>query len=219
MLKLIQTFSESSEIYEDMYKKIEVIILARYELLDLTEASIICCGFAVAKMGSEEFYSYLEKIIINKFNELDAKGVRECVRGFIISGTGSSTFFQMIKYRINQSIELFNLTELVFILKCFYDKKEGDVEFFKKIEESLEKFLKNPSEIPLEDFCTLADGISKTKVFSRDFQKVFEAALATRARDIMGKPKISKFLYDTFYESGMCSVGLMNLLFKTYNKA
>lgn len=216
-MKLIQTFSEYSEIYEDLYKKIEEILLARYEQLDLTEASIICCGFAVAKMGSQEFYKYLEKIIVSKFNDLDTKGLRECVRGFIISGTGSSTFFQMIKFRIEKDMESFNLTELIFILKCFYDRKEGNSEFYKKIEESVEKYLRKPSEIALEDFCTLADGICKTKVFSRDFQKVFEAALASRAKDIMGKPKINKFLYDTFYQSGMCSVGLMNLLFKTYS--
>ena len=216
-MKVIQTFSEYSENYEDVYKKIEEIILSRYEQLDLTEASVICCGFAVAKMGSPELYKYLEKIIVSKFNELDSKGVREVVRGFIISGTGSSTFFQMIKFRINQSIELFDLTELIFILKCFFDRKEGDQEFYKKIEESLERFLKKPKDLALEDFCTIADGISKTKVFSRDFQKVFEAALASRAKDIMSKPKINKFLYDTFYESGMCSVGLMNLLFKTYS--
>lgn len=184
--------------------------------MDLTEASIICCGFAIAKMGSETFYNYLEKIIVNKFNDLDSKGVRECVRGFIISGTGSSTFYKIIKYRINNSLDLFNLTELVYIFKCFSDKKEGDLEFYKKIEEALESYLKKPNDIPLEDFCLLADGISKTKNFTRDFQKIFEAALASRARDIMAKPKISKFLYDTFYESGKCSVGLMNLLFKTY---
>ena len=95
------------------------------------------------------------------------------------------------------------------------------MEFYKNIRKlkiSSKSILKKPGDIVLEDFCTLADGISKTKVFSRDFQKVFEAALASRARDIMAKPKINKFLYDTFYESGMCSVGLMNLLFKTYSR-
>jgi hypothetical protein len=94
------------------------------------------------------------------------------------------------------------------------------VEFYnnlRKLKISSKSILKKPCDIVLE-LCTLADGISKTKVFSRDFQKVFEAALASRARDIMAKPKINKFLYDTFYESGMCSVGLMNLLFKTYSR-
>lgn len=217
-MKVIQTFSEHAEFYEDIYNKLEEIILSRYEQLDSTEASIICCGFAVAKQGSDEFYKYLEKIIISNFNQLDAKGIRECIRGFIISGTGSSAFFQLIKYRIPKDFSNYTLTELIYILKSFFDKKEGDPEFYKNIEEAVEVILKKPKEINLEDFCTLADGIAKTKVFSRDFQKVFEASLASRANDIMSKPKINKYLYDTFSQSGMCSVGLMNLLFKNYSR-
>jgi hypothetical protein len=217
-MKVIQTFSEYAEYYEDMYKKLEEIFLSRYEQLDVTEASIICCGFAVAKQGSEEFYGYLEKIIISNFNGIDSKGIRECVRGFIISGTGSSSFFQLIKFRISKDLSNYSLTELIFILKCFFDKNEGDPEFYKNIEEAVEQILKRPKDIDLEDFCTLADGIAKTKVLSRDFQKVFEASLASRANDIMSKPKINKYLYDTFSQSGMCSVGLMNLLFKNYSR-
>ncbi len=214
LLKVIQTFSEISEYYFDMYKKIEHIILSRYEQLELSDATVIACGFAVSGAGTDLFYQYLEKLITSKFTQLDKNGFREVVRALIVSQNGSEQFFQLIKHNIKNNLNLFNLQEKILIVKCFYDKKHGDKEFFELIEKSVTENLVNVKDILLEEICVIAKCLCESKIFSREFQKLFEHIISQKIQEITANRKISKFLYKTFYKSGMCSVGLMNLLLK-----
>jgi hypothetical protein len=160
-------------------------------------------------------FSYMEKLITSQFNELDNRSFRDVVRGFIISTLGSSEFFQLMKMRINENYSLFNVTELVFITKCYYDKKEGDKDFYQSIEKELSNYLKK-DDITLDEICTITDCLCTTKLFSRDFQKLLELVISNKIKEITGNPKISNFLYKKYYNSGMCSLGLMNLLYNSF---
>jgi hypothetical protein len=216
LLKVIQTYSEIAEFYMDIYKKIEDIILSRYEQLELSDATVIACGYSVSGLGSDLFFEYMEKMIIANFTKLDKNGFREAVRALIVSLSGSSQFFELIKYNLKDNIKLFNLTEKSYITKAYFDKKIGDKEFFLMLEESISDSFSDPKELMLEEICAIADCLCYTKVFSREFQKLFENVISSRIKDFAGNPKISQFLYNTYYSSGMCSVGLMNLLMKAY---
>jgi hypothetical protein len=215
LLKVLQVYAEVSEHYSDIFFKIEEIILGRYEVLELQEAAVVCCSYAIAGLGSPNLFQYMEKLIVSQFNELDKSSFRDVVRGFIISTLGSSDFFQLMKMRIKESYTLFNVTELVFITKCYFDKKEGDKDFYDSIEKELAKHL-NSSETTLDEICTIVDCLCRTKIFSREFQKLLELIISQRIKEITGNPKICNFLYKTYYNSGMCSLGLMNLLFNSF---
>lgn len=130
--------------------------------------------------------------------------------------TCSSQFFQMMKFKISTNIEVFNVTELMYILKSYHIAKMGDEEFFKLLETKTAEFIKNPKEVLLEELCAIADGFCSSKVGSRDFHKLLEYVISSRIKDIISKPRIAKYLYETFYTSGVCSIGLMNTLFKSY---
>lgn len=216
LLKVVQTFSEISEFYMDAYKKIEDIILSRYEQLELSDATVIACAYAVAGMGSDLFYEYMEKIIIANFNNLDKQGFREAVRALIVSLNGSEEFFEMINHNIQHNVELFNLTELVYIIKAFHEKNMDDKNLYDLLERKISENLSNSKDVMIEEICAIADCVCSTKVFSREFQKLFELTISQRMKDIAGNPKVCKFLYNLFYTSGMCSVGLMNVLHKAY---
>jgi hypothetical protein len=216
LLKIIQTYSEISEFYMDIYKKIEDIILSRYEQLELSEATVIACGYAVSGLGSEMLFEYLEKLITSQFTKLDKDGFREAVRALIISLNGSPMFFELINHNLKDNLKLFNIIEKIYITKAFYDKKLGDKELYEIIEKSLTESLSDPKELLLEEICAIADCLCYTRMFSRQFQKIFEMVISSRIKDILGNPKVNSFLYKTFYSTGMCSVGLMNLLLKSY---
>jgi hypothetical protein len=214
LLKIIQTFSEISKYYMEIYQKMEEIILARYEQLELNEATVIACGYAVAGCGSDLLFDYLEKYIMSNFNKLDKNGFREIVRAFVVSLNGSKEFFQLIKHNIKGNIDLFNITEMVYIIKCYVERNEGDKELYEMIEKGIAEILRTPKEVVLEEICIIAEAICNTQVFSREFQKLYEHVVAERMSEIVADKKVSKFLYSAFYSKGMCSVGLMNLLFK-----
>lgn len=216
LLKVVQTFSEISEYYMDVYMKIEDIILARYEQLELSDATVISCAYAVAGMGSNMFFEYLEKIVVSEFNKLDKQGFREVVRAFIVSLNGSEDFFQLIKHNIQNNLDIFNITELVYIVKAYHEKGQGDKFLFDLLEKKISESLIGDKEIMLEEICVVADCLCSSKVFSREFQKLFELLISQRIKDVKGNPKVCKYLYDLFYTSGMCSVGFMNLLLKAY---
>jgi hypothetical protein len=158
----------------------------------------------------------MEKLLMSRFNELDNNSFRDVVRGFIISQLGSDTFFQLIKNRIKDNYNLFNMTELIFIAKCFFDKNQGDKEFFEIIEKELGKHLVKMDSVLLEEICTIVDCLCRTKVFSREFQKLVEIVINSKIKDITGNTKICNFLYNLYYDSGMCSLGLMNLLYNSF---
>jgi hypothetical protein len=200
----------------DIYKKIEDIILSRYEQLELSEATVIACGYAISGCGSNLLFEYLEKLITSKFSQLDKTGFRETVRALVVSLNGSPQFFQLIKHNLKNNLNLFNVTEKVYITKSFFDKKQGDKDFYLLLENSITENLVNHKDLMLEEICAVADCLCNTRVFSREFQKLFEHVLSMRIKDITGNPKVSQFLYNTFYSTGMCSVGLMNLLMKAY---
>jgi hypothetical protein len=216
LLKVLQTFSEISEYYMDIYKKIEDIILSRYEQLELSDATVISCAYSVAGMGSEMLFEYLEKLIIANFNKLDKDGFREVIRALIVSINGSEEFFQLVKHNLQNNLDLFNLTELIYIVKAYHEKEQGDKQIFELLEKKISESLTNNKEILLEEICAIADCLCNSKVFSREFQKLFEHVISQRIKDIKGNPKVGKYLYNLFYVSGMCSVGLMNVLHKAY---
>jgi hypothetical protein len=216
-LKVLQIYAEVSEHYSDIFVKVEEILLSRYEILELPEAAVICCSYAIAGMGSPNLFQYMEKLITSQFNDLDKTSFRDVVRGFIISTLGSSEFFQLMKMRIKENYPLFNVTELVFITKCYFDKKEGDKDFYDSIEKELAIHLKSSPPIPLDEICTIVDCLCRTKIFSREFQKILEFIISQRIKEITGNPQICNFLYKTYYNSGMCSLGLMNLLFNSFS--
>ncbi len=80
----MQTFSEISAHYKDLYTKIETIVLSRYEFLELEEASCIACAFSIAAYGSDYFFEMIEKMLMSNFNFIDDAGFREAVRGINI---------------------------------------------------------------------------------------------------------------------------------------
>ncbi len=215
-MKVLQLYAEVSDNYSDVYFKIEDIILSRYETLELSEAAIVSCAYSISGFGSEMLFQYMEKILISRFNEIDNNSFRDVVRGFIISQLGSDAFFQLIKTRIEENFSLFNVTELVFITKCYFDKKQGDKDFFNQIEKELGKHLAKMDSVLLEEICTIVDCLCKTKVFSREFQKLLEMVINSKIKEITGSPKICNFLYSLYYDSGMCSLGLMNLLYNSF---
>jgi hypothetical protein len=137
--------------------------------------------------------------------------------GFIVPGTCSSQFYDMMNFKIKTNIEMFNVTELMYILKSYHIAKKADEELIKLIEKTTAEFIKDPKNVLLEELCAVSDGFCSTKAGSRDFQKLLEYVISSRLKDILGNPKVAKFLYDTFYVSGVCSVGLMDSLFKSYS--
>jgi hypothetical protein len=214
---VIQTYSEISENYKDLYDKMEEILLARYEQLTIDEASIIACGFAVSGYGSDLLFSYLEKIILSQYSLIDNKSFRSVIRGFVVSLLGSDEFFLLCKSRIIENLNLFNITELVYIVKCYSDKKLNDKEFNEALEKQIAEICKKPEKMLLEEICAVADAVCSTGAFSREFQKLFELAINSRIKDIVANPKVSKFLFNAYYQSGMCSVGLMNILYNAFS--
>ncbi len=219
LLKVIQTFSEISEYYFDIYKKIEDIILSRYEQLELNDATVIACGYSVSGAGSNLLFDYMEKLITSKFTQLDKNGFRETVRAFIISQSGTPQFFMMMMYNIKDHLELFNLQEKVLIVKCYSDKKYGNEEFYSIMEKAISKDMGDVNELLLDEICMVAASICENQVYSREFQKLFEHVVAQRINDITANKKVSKFLYNLFFKSGMCSVGLMNMFHKSFSEA
>ena len=123
----------------------------------------------------------------------------------------------MIKYKIKTNIEIFNVTELMYILKSYHLVKKTDEELIKLIEKNTAEYIKDPKNVLLEELCAISDGFCSTKAGSRDFQKLLEYVISSRLNEILANPKIAKYLYDTFYVSGVCSIGLMNSLFKAYS--
>lgn len=212
LLKVVQTFSEISQYYFDIFKKIEDIILSRFEQLELNEVTVIACGFAISGTGSDLFYHYMEKQIISNFTQLDKQGFREVVRALVISQNASPEFFQLIKHNIKNHLDMFNLNEKVLITKCFASTKHGDKELFSQIEKSISDLLLNINNVLLDEICIIAECLCTSKVFSREFQKLFEHVISQKIKEITINKKVCQFLYKTFYQSGMCSVGLMNIL-------
>jgi preprotein translocase subunit Sec63 len=105
---------------------------------------------------------------------------------------------------------------LLYIVKAYHEKEQGDKQIFELLEKKISESLTNNKEILLEEICAIADCLCNSKVFSREFQKLFEHVISQRIKDIKGNPKVGKYLYNLFYVSGMCSVGLMNVLHKAY---
>lgn len=134
----------------------------------------------------------------------------------MVANTGSNDFFEMLKMRIKQKVEIFNITEVVYIIKCYYDREQGDTEFYSILERYLGSLINKPEEILLEELSAVADGFCSTNAFSREFQKLLEYIVSKRINDIVARPTVCKFLYDTFYTSGQCSPGLMQLLYSAY---
>jgi hypothetical protein len=122
-----------------------------------------------------------------------------------------------MKFKIKTNIEMFNVTELMYILKSYHLAKRSDEELIKIIEKCTAEFIKDPKNVLLEELCAVTDGLCSTRAGSRDFQKLLEFVISSRLKDILANPKIAKFLYETFYVSGVCSVGLMDSLFKSYS--
>ena len=118
--------------------------------------------------------------------------------------------------RIKEKISIFNITETVYIIKCYNDRQQGDSEFYSILEQHLGTLIKNPDEILLEELSAVADGFCSTTAFSREFQKLLEYIVSKRINDIVARPTICRFLYETFYASGQCSPGLMQILYKAY---
>lgn len=214
LLRVIQTFSEISKYYMEVYFKIEEIILSRYEQLELSDATVIACGFAVAGCGSEFLFEHLEKFTMKNFNALDKAGFREVVRAFVVSMNGSKEFFELIKFKLKDNMDLFNITEMIYIVKCYYEKNMGDDEFYSLIEKAIGGVFSKPKDVLLEEICIVGEAICHTDVFSREFQKLYEHVIAERIKDIVADKKITRFLYSLFYRKGNCSVGLMDLLYK-----
>ena len=108
--------------------------------------------------------------------------------------TCSIQFFEMMKFKITTNIEIFNVTELMYILKSYHIANIKDDEFYKLIETKTADFIRNPKDILLEELCAVADGFCSTKSSSREFQKLLEYVISSRIKDIMSKPKIAKYL-------------------------
>jgi hypothetical protein len=218
LLKILQTFSEISDHYPDLFKKIEDILLSRYEQLEITEASVIACAYSIAGFGSDMLFEYLEKYFIKNFDKLkeDKQSLRELTRAYVVSSIGSDMFFDILRKEIKKNLDIFNITEKVYIVKCYHDRKVNDKELFQMLEKAIAADLKQPAEkILLEEICAVADCLCSCKIFTREFQKLFEVVMAQRMKDITASPKVSQFLYNCFFETGMCSVGLMNLLLRS----
>lgn len=60
LLRVMQTFSEISEDFGEIFVKLEFLFLKRYEQLTIEQMSCAACGFAVAGFGSEYFFKLLE---------------------------------------------------------------------------------------------------------------------------------------------------------------
>lgn len=137
-------------------------------------------------------------------------------KGFLVSQQGSDQFFEMMKFKIKTNFEIFNLTELMYILKSYHIRKMCDEELSKMIEQRTAELIRDPKAVLLEELCAVCDGFCNSRKGSRDFHKLLEIVIVARLKDIMSKPNISKYLYNTFHTSGLCSVGLMNELYRSY---
>ena len=122
----------------------------------------------------------------------------------------------MLKFRIKEKPEIFNITEIIYIIKCYHDRQQGDTQFYSILEKYLGTLINKADEILIEELVAVADGFCSTNVFSREFQKLLEYLVSKRISDIVARPTISRFLYETFYSSGQCSPGLMQILYKAY---
>lgn len=232
IVRIVQIFSNLSEFYKDLYFKLEEIILKRQRSLDLTETTTLACGFAISGYGTPELFMVFEQIILKNFHQLDKHSFRDVVRAYIISTLGSDkTFLLVLGEFINKSdrVSKFTITETVYIMKCFHDKLRAEFyykkigvksdtidKFFSILEESLMAQLSNPEKVFLEEICSVCHYYCSTKIVSRDLQKQVESLIQFKIKDLKINPQISKFLYDLFLESGMCSSGLMNVLCEIY---
>ena len=141
-----------------------------------------------------------------------------------------------LNYRVNVSeeeirINKFNTIELVHVMKAFHDRLREKAYYIKlniekayidKLFENLELNLTDKicsqkiDEILLEEICVVVHYYCEVKQVSREFQKLMEKIIFARQVDIGKNPEICKFLYEKFHESGMCSSGMMDLLYSLY---
>lgn len=152
LTRIIQIYSNISDMYNDLFYKLEEIILKKQSIITCAEAAALACGFSIANNGTPELFIMLEGKILEEFNTLDSFGIRDLIRGYIISMTGcDKTFLYVMSEFINSSTinlrqdiphennieairkgELknvvsekminFTITEVIFVLKCFHDK-------------------------------------------------------------------------------------------------
>lgn len=121
-----------------------------------------------------------------------------------------------MRNKISTNLDLFNITELVYIFKAYHEKDILDNLFKETLEKKMVEFVRNHQNLLLEEICAVVDCLCVTKNLSRDFQKMLELVISQRMKDIKLNPKVLKFIYETYHSSGMCSVGLMELLYKHY---
>lgn len=93
LIRIIQIYSNISDIYNDLFLKLEEILLKKMSIITCTEATMIACGFSIANIGTLEFYYNLENIILEEFNTLDSYGIRDVIRAYIIGLNGSDKIF------------------------------------------------------------------------------------------------------------------------------
>jgi hypothetical protein len=233
IIRIIQIYCSVSDYYHDLFHKIEELVLKRIKTLDLSETSMISCGFAISGLGTPELYALLEKIILDNFNLIDKEAFREISRGFIISLIGSDKLFLLVMGEfINKSIRVptYTLTEYVYLMKCFHDRLRKDSHFkklnlkietmnklFDYFEDRVNSLINKPEELLLEEIAVLAHYITSVKIINREIQVKLENIIESRIADIYKNPKFNNFLYEIYLESGMCSPSLINLLYETYN--
>lgn len=233
IIRILQIYSNISDMYPDFFYKLEEIILKRTDSIDLNEASMLSCAFSISGYGTPDLYVTIENKLINRFNEIDKSAFREVVRGYIISNIGSDKLFILtLSDFINNpegKIPDFTITEYAYIMKAYYDRLKVENYYknlnlktdtlnklFAILENKVIKMLKNPKDVLLEEICSICHYYCLTKNISRDFQKVVEELIKVRIVDIRTTPKVNKFLYDNFLDSGMCSPGLIGLLYENH---
>lgn len=120
LLWIMQTFSEISENFGEIFVKLEFLFLKWYEQLTIEQMSCAACGFAVAGFGSDYFYKLLEVDIWRNFELLDIDGEKEICWGFIYSNKGSKQLFNLMIPKIMGRLEKYSFIEKCFIVDAYH---------------------------------------------------------------------------------------------------
>jgi len=216
ILRIVQTFSEIPKKYLNLFMKMEMLLINRFEQLTIEEITCVICGFAISGFGTPYFFQLCEKSVLKNFSKISPEGFKELCKGFIYPIRGSKALFEVMLPRVRQLLPQFCCNELCYILNAYHKKEVLPKDFAKDLEIGVVKFLRNTKEIKLEEIATIANVYCKTRAGSRELHKLLEFTIIEKLGEFRKKPNILHYIGEKFEESGLCSIDVLKLMKKEF---
>jgi hypothetical protein len=169
----------------NLFIKLEVLFLQRFEQMTVDELTVCASGFSVSGFGSPQFTRVLEQGIMKKIGEFSTQSLKEVARGFVFSLRGSKQLCSMLLPRLRMIMSEFSLSEVCFMLYSYNEVGHLPKSFAQECEEIVKKKLMTEGqEITLKELALIVKVFCTSRTAHRNFHKLLETSVLMRVPEL-----------------------------------